>query len=102
MTREQREQLEIFLEQHNFVVHESELETWTDGGVNMIIQMNPFTVESFKAYVYGFDVDAEIDLYRNDVRYCQSFTIRQSLEDFEAFQARLQQVLQVLNLQEKA
>lgn len=66
-----------------------ELETWTNGGVNMFIVLHRNTeqnfYEQFKEYMENFDVDDEIEMHREDDRYRSAFTIRQSLEDFEGY-----------------
>ena len=70
-----------------------ELSTYTDGGVNIIIFLdfrgeeenveNPKKFkEKLKEYINYFDVDEEIDIYRQDPRYCIDFTIKKSLKDF--------------------
>lgn len=41
--------------------------------------------KQFSDYVDGFDVDEKIDLHRQDDRYRNDFTIRESLEDFEDY-----------------
>lgn len=49
------ENLKNFFEEKDFNVHLTEqdgtqcaeIETWTNGGVNMILWLNPFTVEEF-------------------------------------------------------
>ena len=62
-----------------------EMETWTDGGVNMIVCLEDEKglIESFKDYVEYFDVEEEIDLHRQGESYKKAFTLRQSLDDFE-------------------
>lgn len=70
----------------------AELESWTDGGVDMIINLNPFTVEEFNYFVRNFDVDDEIDLHRQDKRYRDAFRISQSVEDFIKYDIFLQDV----------
>lgn len=64
-----------------------ELESWTDGGVDMIITLpssnNKTVKEQLNDYIENFDIDEEIDLYREDKRYKEAFTIRESLKDFE-------------------
>lgn len=71
----------------------TEIERWTDGGVDMIIWLNPFTKEEFISYVNDFDVDEQITLHRQDELYCQAFTIRRSLEDFEKFHSYLKELI---------
>lgn len=70
----------------------AELETWTNGGVNMIITLMPFNLKEFKHYVLNFNVDEEIDLHRQDERYKKAFTIKESVKDFEQFKKRLKQI----------
>jgi len=98
--------LKSFFEDNNFNVHTTkqdnvqcaEIETWTDGGVNMLICLNPFTIDEFKKCVEYFNVDEEITLHRQDKSYCDNFTIREGLEDFEAFNNRLKEIVTKLNL----
>ena len=53
------ENLKNFFEEKDFNVYLTEqdgnqcaeVETWTNGGVNMILWLNPFTVEEFKRWV---------------------------------------------------
>jgi len=74
----------------------AEVEKWTNGGVDMVIWLNPFTIDEFKNYVNNFDVDEEIDLYRQDKYYRSVFTISQSLADFTLFHNHLKDVLSKL------
>ena len=90
------ETLRDFFEENSFRVHmeegseSAEIETWTKGGVNMIFYLEPFTVEEFKERVENFDIDEEIELHREDVRYRKAFTITQSVADFQAFKDYLE------------
>ena len=98
--------LKNFFEEKDFNVHLTEqdgnqcaeVETWTNGGVNMILWLNPFTVEEFKERVNNFDVDEEIELHRQGQDYKNAFTIRESVEDFEDFHIRLKDVLSELQV----
>ena len=100
------ENLKNFFEEKDFNVHLTEqdgnqcaeVETWTDGGVNMILWLNPFTIEEFKRRVNDFDVDEEIDLHRQGQDYKNAFSIRESVEDFESFHSRLKDVLSELQV----
>jgi len=100
-------QLQKFFEENDFNVHlykeeevqVGEIETWTSGGVNMIIFLRPFTKEEFYSYVNDFNVDNEIELYRQAKDYCSAFTIRESLDDFEEFHCRIRDVM--LKLEKK-
>ena len=70
----------------------AEIEKWTGGGVDMITNLYPFTVEKFKEYVNDFDVDEEIDFHRQDQRYKAVFTTSQSLKDFTDFHNHLKEL----------
>ena len=74
-----------------FDIHENddsyELENWTDGGVNMIIYISKCNgksvLEQLQEFVRDFDLDEEVDLYRQDKSYKENFTIKESVADFE-------------------
>lgn len=97
-------ELKKFFEEKEFNVHLieqdgnqcAEIETWTDGGVNMIIWLNPFTVEEFEESVNNFDMYEQIDLHRQEQNYKNAFTIKDSVEDFEKYHNRLKTVLSEL------
>lgn len=85
--RNEREILENY-----FTIFESEsdyeLETWTNEGVDMIItiEKNGDTLlEQLKEYIDNFDIDSEIDMYRENEEYRNNFTIKESIEDFEDY-----------------
>jgi len=92
------------LEDNGFIVGEDKdsnritLETWTDGGVNMIIEIEDKNtiVEEIKNYVSDFDIDEEIDLYRQGKDYCRNFTIRESVEDFEDYEEKIGHIVNEL------
>lgn len=72
-----------------------ELETWTDGGVNMHIILDnekESYLKQFENYINNFDIDEEIELHRQMKDYKNDFTIRESLEDFEAYKEWLANV----------
>lgn len=64
-----------------------ELESWTDGGVNMFIGIDKNSdnnlLEQLERFVENFDIDEEIDIHRQDTDYRRRFTIRESINDFE-------------------
>lgn len=65
-----------------------EMETWTNKGVNMIIDLEKDgneLLEQLKDYVDNFDIDSEIDLYRENKEYRNNFTLEESLEDFKDY-----------------
>ena len=92
--------LQDFFEQEDFNVHlfeqdgeqYAEVEKWTDGGVDMIFSLQPFTKKSFIDRVENFDIDEEIDLHRQGQDYKNAFTITQSVEDFTNFHNDLKEV----------
>ena len=102
------DQLTDFFEENGFNVYQfeqdvqqcAELERWTTGGVDMIITLIPFTKEEFISYVNDFDVDNEIDNYRQDKQYKDVFTISQSLADFTEFHDMLKEVVEKLKKEE--
>lgn len=75
-----------------------EMETWTDGGVNMIVCLEDEKglIENFKDYVEYFDVEEEIDLHRQRESYKKAFTLRQSLDDFEDYLKWLNKIVGII------
>lgn len=99
-------ELEKIASMHDFKLHPYEengilcgyeMEGWTPAGVNMLhfvdcrdVGVNPTTVyEELDKIWRCFEVDEQIDQHRQDKRYAQDFTIRQSLEDFEIYNRQL-------------
>ena len=86
ITSKEREMLEEL-----FNVNESaddlELESYTDGGVDMFITIEKDNsnnlLEQLRLFVENFDIDEEIDIHRQDTDYRRNFTIRESINDFE-------------------
>lgn len=80
-----------------------ELEQWTNGGVDMIIHIDKNSqetvTEQFKNYVDNFDIDSEIDLYREAENYRNAFSIRESVKDFEDWESFINDVLTELEKQ---
>lgn len=103
MTEEQ-EKLKDFFEKQDFNVHLfeqdnqqcAEVEKWTDGGVDMVFTLMPFTAEKFIERVNDFNIDEEIDLHRQGQDYKNAFTISESLKDFKNFHKGLKKVVQSL------
>ena len=101
-----KDKLQEFFEENEFNVHLfeqdrkqcAEVEKWTNGGVDMIIVLNPFSEESFKSYVEDYDIDELIDLHRQDKRYCDAFKISESLKDFTDFHNHLKEIVAKINL----
>lgn len=79
---------------------EIELESWTDGGVDMFICIfkdeNIDYLEQFKNYIDDFDIDEQIDLYRQDEQYRKEFSISKSLKDFEGYLKKLRKIYKIL------
>lgn len=102
------------VESFDFIVHEYEeddvlrgyeLETWTNGGVDMLLFIDcrncpevsvEFVIEELERNICSFSVDEEIDLHRQGKAYRNDFTIRESLEDFEEYEARLGDLLKAV------
>ena len=87
----EKQEFSVFLSKQDNVQC-AEIEKWTNGGVDMIIWLNPFTADEFKSYVKDFDIDEEIDLHRQDLRYKNNFTVAQSLKDFTDFHNHLKEI----------
>lgn len=75
-----------------------EMETWTDGGVNMIVYLEneKGLLEDFKDYVKYFDIEEEIDLHREEKDYKSAFTLKQSLKDFEDYLKWLNKIVGII------
>lgn len=77
-----------------------DLESWTDGGVDMIINLPKDTEKSLstllKDFIQSFDIDEEIDIYRQDEEYRNHFTIRDSITDFEDWVSSVENVIEIL------
>lgn len=71
----------------------AEIEKWTDGGVDMIIILMPFTKNEFIDYVNDFDVDDLINIHRQDENYKRNFTMAQSRKDFKKFHKDLKKTV---------
>lgn len=90
-------ELQDFFEKEDFQVHLfeqdneqcAEVEKWTDGGVDMIFSLMPFSEKEFIKRVESFDIDEEIDLYRQDAGYRAAFKFSESVKDFTNFQKDL-------------
>lgn len=88
----------------NFRIYEDNqyltLETWTNGGVNMIIYisktMSDSLIKQFESYIDSFDIDEEIDLHRQDSRYRNAFRIVESVNDFSSFIKDMKSILKQL------
>ena len=90
------------LEGYDFNINNvEELETWTNGGVNMFVMYQDHhynVLEAFADAEYYFDIDEEIDIHRQGQAYCNEFTIRESLEDFEDYKERLENIIIALEI----
>lgn len=96
------------LEKHFNVIYdggydgEVELEAWTDGGVDMLIEIDldrgDNIADELEQYIENFeeDMDYEIDIYRENETYRKAFTIRESIADFEDWVEFIQSVIKEL------
>lgn len=91
--------------EENKVLRGYELETWTNGGVNMLLFIDcrncpevsmEFVVDELESSVNVFSVDEEIDSHRRCEDYRNAFTVRESLEDFEEYETRLHELLEAV------
>lgn len=77
-----------------------ELETWTRGGVDMLIDLDKTAQENFveqlENYCENFDIDSEIDLMRENKEYRNHFTIRESVDDYEEYIKSIQDIVEEL------
>jgi 2-succinyl-5-enolpyruvyl-6-hydroxy-3-cyclohexene-1-carboxylate synthase len=97
-------ELQDFFEKEDFQVHLfeqdneqcAEVEKWTDGGVDMIFELMPFVEKEFIKRVENFDVDEEIDFYRECQDYKKDFTVSESLKDFTNFHKDLKKTAKKL------
>ena len=98
-----KKQMEILEE--NFKIYEYddsyELEMWTNGGVDMFIliyksEENGTLFEQFSDYINCFDIDEEIEIHRQDKRYRENFTIRESVNDFEEWVETIKNIMKEL------
>lgn len=66
-----------------------ELEIWTNSGVDMFIYIEhdkfESVLEGIEKYIDDFDIDDVIDTYRHGKDYRETFTIKESLKDFEQY-----------------
>ena len=98
-----KKQMEIL--EDNFKIYEYddsyELEKWTNGGVDMFILVyksdeNGTLIEQFGDYINCFDIDEEIEIYRQDKNYRENFTIRESVHDFEEWIETIKNIIKEL------
>lgn len=80
-----------------------EIEQWTDGGVDMIHLIDgrdrdmddpDWWKDELESIYEAFDVDEEIDIHRQDEKYCSAFTCRRSVEDFEEYEEWLKGIVE--------
>lgn len=85
----------------NGMISGMEIETWTNGGVDMIhtfyfcddfqdVYDKDNVKKQLQEIADNFSIDDEIDVYRQDKSYKSNFTISQSLEDFTEYEKRLE------------
>lgn len=79
--------------------NEWELSIWTDAHIELSYSFNksegcPF--EQFNDFVQDFDIDKHVDEHREHSDYCQMFSIRKSLEDFENLHKFLKEIASLI------
>lgn len=83
----------LYLEEKGFNVNntssgDTELETYTDTGEDMIISLEEVTKESLQQYIEGFDINEEVLLWWPDGKPGRGVpfdNIKEHYEDYEAF-----------------
>lgn len=76
-----------------------ELEDWTDGGVDMLIYIDlqqTNIINGLEEYLNNFDIDEEIDIYRQDKSYRDAFKITDSVKDFENWVKYIKNIIKEL------
>lgn len=95
-------EMKVLLDTFNVIEDKQgyDLESWTDGGVDMIINLPKDTekplITLLKDFIQSFDIDEEIDVYRQDEEYRNHFTIRDSITDFEDWVSSVENVIEIL------
>ena len=91
MKKFNKKQLEI-LKDYFYIWEDGQiiqLESWTDGGVDMIIYIdkreNADYLTQLKNFINNFDIDEEIEIHRENEAYKRDFKITESIEDFESY-----------------
>lgn len=99
LNKEQK-RLKKALEKHGFSVEfldkEIEIENWTDGGEDMLIYLDDFTVEELELYADDYDIDEHIEMMMQDKRpggYAANFTLTEALADQTAWLEDLREVI---------
>ena len=84
-----------------------ELNTYTDAGVNEIIfldfreeNQDPKNVDDFikefKSYMKYYGIDERIEMNRQDPKYKEDFTLKQSLKDFSKWNKKIKKLIKEL------
>lgn len=78
------------------------LEAWTNGGVNMFIEIedNKDIIKGLEEYIENFDIGEEIDMYRESKEYRNAFKITESVKDFEDWLEFIKDVIKQLKEEE--
>lgn len=99
LNKEQK-RLKKALEKHGFSVEfddkEIEIENWTDGGEDMLIYLDDFSVEELELYADDYDIDEHIEMMMQDKRpggYAANFTLTEALADQTAWLEDLREVI---------
>lgn len=99
--------ISVFMYEEDYQLCGYELDTYTECGVNMNIFLDfrgeeekvllpSAFCEKFIRYINDIDIDEEIDLHRQMRNYKDTFTIRESVKDFESWLEGLKDLHQKL------
>lgn len=74
------------------------LEDWTDGGVNMFLELDLKNnlIKELDNYIENFDIDEEIEIHRENKEYREAFRISESLKDFESWLNKIKTIRNIL------
>ncbi|MCI6119427.1 MAG: hypothetical protein MR717_09140 [Prevotella sp.] len=81
----------------------AELETYTDGGEDMIISLEAVTREKFEEYIENFDVNENVLMWwKEGLETARKMrvpfnNIKEHYEDYEKFLERLRNIAKLLN-----
>jgi len=100
----EKNNISIYEYEENNVLCGYELSTYTDAGVNEIIFLdfredfkNPKNIDDFikefKSYMKHYTIDERIENNRQNAKYKEDFTLKQSLKDFSKWYKKIKELI---------